>query len=175
MIKNKLAILPIKIYGEEILRKKAQPVADINGDLVEFIDSLVLTMKQAKGLGLAANQVGMENRIFAVDMSYFDAAKKPLVIINPVVVASSGQITAEEGCLSFPGLYMPIRRPRNVAVTGLNCEGKEIVVEGSELVARVLLHEIDHLDGTLFIDRLDSSELASIQDKLRRIKNGERV
>lgn len=170
-----MAILPIKIYGDEVLRRKASPVTDINGDLAEFIDSLVLTMKQAKGLGLAANQVGLTSRIFAVDMSFFDALKKPLVIINPVVVASSGEATAEEGCLSFPGLYKPITRAKKAAVVGLDRNGKEIIVEGSDLVARVLLHEIDHLDGTLFIDRLKSSELESIRDELQKIKDGERV
>lgn len=170
-----MAVLPIKIYGEEVLRRKASPVADINGDLADFMDSLVLTMKQAKGLGLAANQVGLTSRIFAIDMSFFDPLKQPLVIINPVVVASSGEATAEEGCLSFPGLYMPVTRAKKAAVVGLDRNGKEIVVEGSDLVARVLLHEIDHLDGTLFIDRMKSSELETIRDELRRIRNGERV
>ncbi len=170
-----MAILPIKIYGEEVLRRKASPVTDINGELVDFLDSLVLTMKQAKGLGLAANQVGRTDRIFAIDMSYFDTLKQPLVIINPVVVASSGEATAEEGCLSFPGLFMPVTRAKSAAVVGLDRNGKEIIIEGSDLVARVLLHEIDHLDGTLFIDRMKSSDLGSIRDKLQKIKSGERV
>lgn len=168
-------ILPIKIYGEEILRQTAEAVDSLNGDFAGFLDALVATMKQSKGLGLAANQVGIKKRAFAVDMSYFDVVKDPLVLINPVIVETSGLVRAEEGCLSFPGLYIEVERPDKAVVTGFDKSGKEIVVEGTGLVARVLLHEIDHLDGKLYIDRLSSLQRGLLKSKLKRIMNGERV
>ena len=168
-------ILPISVYGEDILRKQAEAVQNINGDLVSFLDSLVSTMKNAKGLGLAANQVGLAQRIYAIDMSFFDVVKEPLVIINPIVVDTSGSIKGEEGCLSFPGLYLELERPEKATVTGLDRNGKEFVIEGHGLVARVLLHELDHLNGELFIDRLSSLQRGLIKGKLKRIMNGERV
>jgi peptide deformylase len=170
-----LKLLPIKIYGEDILRRTATNVENINGDLADFVDALVNTMKDANGLGLAANQVGLTKRIFAVDLSYFDVVKSPLVIINPVVAESSGLAKAEEGCLSFPGLYLEVERAERAVLTGLDKSGKEIVVEGTGLVARVMLHELDHLDGKLYIDRLSSLQRGLLKGKLKRIMSGERV
>lgn len=168
-------MLPIKIYGEEVLRQTAATVDNIDGKLVDFMDSLVKTLKNSNGLGLAANQVGLAKRIYAVDMSYFDVVKSPLVIINPVVQELSGSAKAEEGCLSFPGLYIEVERPDRAVVTGLDKDGKEIVVEGTGLVARVLLHELDHLNGKLFIDHLSSLQRGLLKGKLKRIMSGERV
>jgi peptide deformylase len=170
-----MKLLPIKIYGEEVLRQTATDVENINGELVGFIDSLVQTLKNANGLGLAANQVGLSKRIYAVDMSYFDVVKAPLVLINPVVQELSGSSKAEEGCLSFPGLYFEVDRPERAVVTGLDRNGKEIIVEGTGLVARVLLHELDHLNGKLYIDHLSSLQRGLLKGKLKRIMGGERV
>lgn len=168
-------MLPIKIYGEEVLRQTAAEVENIDGKLVDFMDSLVRTLKSANGLGLAANQVGLAKRIYAVDMSYFDVVKSPLVIINPVVQELSGANKAEEGCLSFPGLYLEVERADRAVITGLDRDGKEIIVEGTGLVARVLLHELDHLNGKLFIDHLSSLQRGLLKGKLKRIQSGERV
>jgi peptide deformylase len=167
--------LPIKIYGEEVLRQTATDVDNIDGKLVDFMDSLVKTLKYSNGLGLAANQVGLAKRIYAVDMSYFDVVKSPLVIVNPVVQELSGTAKAEEGCLSFPGLYLELERPERAVVTGLDKDGKEIIIEGTGLVARVLLHELDHLNGKLFIDHLSSLQRGLLKGKLKRIMSGERV
>lgn len=167
--------LPIKIYGEEVLRQTATEVENIDGKLVDFMDSLVKTLKDSNGLGLAANQVGLAKRIYAVDMSYFDVVKSPLVIINPVVRELSGSGKAEEGCLSFPGLYIEVERADKAVITGLDRDGKEIIVEGTGLVARVLLHELDHLNGKLFIDHLSSLQRGLLKGKLKRIMSGERV
>lgn len=170
-----MIVLPIKIYGEEVLRQSAAEVQNIDGKLVDFMDSLVKTLKNSNGLGLAANQVGLAKRIYAVDMSYFDVVKSPLVIINPVVQELSGSAKAEEGCLSFPGLYLEVERPDRAVITGLDKDGKEIIIEGTGLVARVLLHELDHLNGKLFIDHLSSLQRGLLKGKLKRIQSGERV
>ena len=132
-------------------------------------------MKYGKGLGLAANQVGIDKRFFAIDLSYFDVVKEPIVIVNPEIVEVSGTETGEEGCLSFPGLFLELERPQKTTVVGLNRDGKEITIEGKGFMVRVLLHEIDHLNGKLFIDYLSKLKRGLIKGKLKKIKNGEKV
>jgi peptide deformylase len=168
--------LPIRIYGEEILRKHSKPIEDINGDLVRFLDNMTQTMQAARGLGLAANQVGKTVRAFSIDLSQFDVLDEPKTIINPEVMeASSEIINGEEGCLSFPGLYQILDRPRKVTIRSLNLDGKEYFFEAEGLIARVILHEIDHLNGVLFIDKLTFAQRNLIKGKLKKIKAGERV
>lgn len=169
-------ILPIKIYGEEVLREKSLDFANIDGEAVEFFENLKQTMLYAKGLGLAANQVGKTLRAFAIDLSQFDVLAEPKVLVNPEIMENSSNIiTAEEGCLSFPGLYQTIERPDKVTIKSLNLDGKEYFFEATGLVARVILHEIDHLNGVLFIDKLTPAQRTLIKRKLTRIKAGERV
>ena len=132
-------------------------------------------MKYGKGLGLAANQVGIDKRFFAIDLSYFDVVKEPIVIVNPEIVEVSGTETGEEGCLSFPGLFLELERSQKTIVVGLNRDGKEIAIEGKGFMVRVLLHEIDHLNGKLFIDYLSKLKRGLIKGKLKKIKNGEKV
>lgn len=167
-----MKILPIRIYGDEILRKKSDKVENIDGDLVDFIDSLLVTLRHAKGLGLSANQLGLAKRIFAMDMSYLDVVKEPIVIINPELVDFSGSFTGEEGCLSFPGLFQEIARPEKVTIVGSDRDGKEIILEDKGLVARVLVHELDHLNGKLFIDHLSNAQRGLLKGKLKKIKAG---
>jgi len=135
----------------------------------------LLTMKRGKGLGLAANQVGVNKRFFAIDLSYFDVIKEPIVIINPEIVEVSGSIAGEEGCLSFPGLFLEMDRPEKATLVGLDKNGREITLEGNGFMARVLIHEIDHLDGRLFIDHLSNLKRSLIKGKLKKIKKGEKV
>ena len=135
----------------------------------------MLTMKRGKGLGLAANQVGVNKRFFAIDLSYFDVIKEPIVIINPEIVEVSGSIAGEEGCLSFPGLFLEMDRPEKATLVGLDKNGREITLEGNGFMARVLIHEIDHLDGRLFIDHLSNLKRSLIKGKLKKIKKGEKV
>jgi peptide deformylase len=133
-------------------------------------------MRQNNGLGLAANQVGVNQRFFAIDMSHFDVVKSPITIINPKIVEVSNTIVAgEEGCLSFPGLYQDIERPDRAVISGIDLDGNEVIFEGKGMVARVFLHEIDHLDGKLFIDRMSALKRGLIKGKLKKIKAGERV
>jgi peptide deformylase len=170
-----LKILPVKIYGDDILRKKADKVEHIDSDLVDFLDSLLATMKHVKGLGLAANQVGLNKRIFAVDMSYIDVVKEPIIVINPELVDFSGSLTEEEGCLSIPGLFQEISRSEKATVVGLDRNGKEITIEGRGLLARVFLHEIDHLNGKLILDHLSKLQLGLLKGKLKKIKAGGQI
>ena len=133
-------------------------------------------MKEHKGLGLAANQVGINKRFFAIDMSYFDVVKPAMVIVNPVLSEFSDNIVSgEEGCLSFPGLWEDINRPESVLVKGLDVDGNEISIEATGLMARVIQHETDHLNGKLFIDHLSRIRRGLIKGKLKKIKAGETV
>jgi peptide deformylase len=139
------------------------------------MNSTILTMKLGKGLGLAANQVGITKRFFAIDMSYFDVVKEPIVIINPEIAELSGNALGEEGCLSFPGLFFEVDRAEKAVITGLDINGKEVTFETQGLIARVMLHEIDHLNGRLFIDHLSKLKRSLIAGKLKKIKAGEKV
>ena len=171
-----MALLPIKIYGEDVLRRKSVNFESLDGDAIQFLKDLKQTMLQARGLGLAANQVGKALRAFAIDLSQFDVLAEPKVIINPEIMDAGGNIiTAEEGCLSFPGLYQTIERQEKVTIKSLSLEGKEYYFDASGMVARVIQHEIDHLDGILFIDRMTSAQRTLIKRKLTRIKAGEKV
>jgi peptide deformylase len=171
-----LSLLPIKIYGEEVLRQQAKSIENIDGKVAQFLDDLNQTMIEAKGLGLAANQVGRTVRAFSIDLSQFDVLAQPTVIINPEVMEMNGEIViGEEGCLSFPGLYQMIERPKKITIKSINLDGKEYYTEAEGLIARVILHEIDHLDGVLFVDKLTSAQRDLIKSKLKRIKAGERV
>jgi peptide deformylase len=169
-------LLPIKIYGEEVLRQTSKPVENIDGEIAQFLEDMNQTMLAAKGLGLAANQVGRTLRAFSVDLSQFDVLSEPKIIINPEIVEMNGDlITGEEGCLSFPGLYQMIARPRKIVIKSINLDGNEYFYEAEGLIARVFLHEIDHLNGTLFIDKLSAAQRNHIKGKLQKIKAGERI
>jgi peptide deformylase len=171
-----LSVIPIKIYGEPVLREKSSAIENLNGDLVKFLSDMKETMLIANGLGLAANQVGKKIRAFTIDLSHFDVLAEPRIIVNPEIMEVSGQpVTGEEGCLSFPGLYQMIQRPNKVTIKTLNLDGKEYYFEAEGLIARVVLHEIDHLNGVLFIDKLTPAQRSLIKSKLARIKAGERV
>jgi peptide deformylase len=171
-----LSVIPIKIYGEQVLREKSKTIENIDGELVKFLKDLNESLLAAKGLGLAANQIGRAIRAFSIDLSHFDILAEPKIIVNPEIMeTSSDNITGEEGCLSFPGLYQMIPRPHKVTIKTLNLDGKENYFEAEGLIARVILHEIDHLDGVLFIDKLTSAQRTLIKSKLTRIKAGERV
>ncbi|HBC46768.1 MAG TPA: peptide deformylase, partial [candidate division Zixibacteria bacterium] len=162
--------------GEEVLREKAKAIENLNGDLVKFLNDMNESMQAAKGLGLAANQVGRTVRAFTIDLSHFDVLAEPKIIINPEIMEKSDLVvTGEEGCLSFPGLYQMIQRPNKITVKALDLDGKEYYYEAEGLVARIMLHEIDHLDGVLFIDKLTAAQRSLIKSKLVRIKAGERV
>jgi peptide deformylase len=171
-----LSVLPIKIYGEQVLREKAKDIENIDGALVKFLNDMNESMMAAKGLGLAANQVGQTVRAFSIDLSHFDVLAEPKIIINPEIMETSDEkITGEEGCLSFPGLFQLIQRPHKVTIKTLDLNGKEYYFEAEGLIARVILHEFDHLNGVLFIDKLTPAQRILIKSKLTKIKAGERL
>lgn len=143
-----MAVLPIKQAGEPILRQKAQPVKKIDRTIHRLLDDMLQTMDAADGVGLAAPQVGIALRVVVIDVG-----DGPLELINPEIVACDGQERGQEGCLSVTGFYGDVDRYAHVRVEALNRHGKRFSVSGEGLLARALQHEIDHLEGILFIDK----------------------
>ncbi len=161
--------MKIYVYPHEILKKKAEPVREINGALQKFIDDMIELMYRAKGVGLAANQVGEAIRLFVMDVSGSEEPPNPIVIINPVITAQEGSEVAEEGCLSVPRYSAKLGRASLVEAKGFDRQGKEIVIEADGLTARCIQHEIDHLDGICFVDRLSSIKKAMFRKKWPKI------
>lgn len=147
-------MLAMKYFGQQVLRKVAEPVAEITGDLVDLADRMLLTMDIHEGVGLAAPQVGRKIRLFVHALE--DEA--PTVLFNPEVVETDESWVYKEGCLSIPGLHFDVVRPKLVHVRAIDIDGEEVNIEGDELLGRVCLHEIDHLDGVLFVDRLNGED-----------------
>jgi peptide deformylase len=163
-----MAVLPICTLPDPVLREQAKEITDINGKLQRFINDMAETMYAAPGLGLAANQVGVLRRLIVFDVSQRDGGPRDLqVIINPCIVAGEGEVVREEGCLSVADFSAEVRRHARVVVKGLDREGKPIEVTGEGLLAVVLQHEIDHLNGVLFIDHISSLKRGLY---LRRLK-----
>jgi peptide deformylase len=145
-----MATFPIRTFGDPVLKQRCSEITEIDGTLARLADDMIETMYAAPGVGLAANQVGIQRRIFV-----YDAGDGPEVVINPTIVDTSEEWHYDEGCLSVPGLYFPIQRPRKVTLTGLDLHGREFTRVGEDLLGRIFLHETDHLDGFLLLDRLD--------------------
>ncbi len=152
-----MAILEIKRYPEKVLKQRAAAVENIDGNLQRLIDDMLETMYAAPGIGLAAPQVGVLKRLIVIDISHREEEKVPLVVlINPEIMDTSGEVESEEGCLSLPGYITNVMRAEKIAVRGLNRKGKQTEIECGGLLCRALQHEIDHLNGTLLIDRISS-------------------
>jgi peptide deformylase len=149
-----MSVIKIYTYPAEVLKKKAEPVTDMTGELQNLIDDMIHTMYAAPGIGLAAPQVGVSNRLIVIDLSRAEEQVPLLVLINPEIVGTSGMIDSEEGCLSIPGYTSTISRDDEICVRGYDRRGKEIEIETRGLLSRALQHEIDHLNGVLFVDRL---------------------
>jgi len=146
-----VATYDIRIFGDPVLKQRAAEITDVDGRLAKLAQDMIETMYAAPGAGLAAPQIGVQKRLFV-----YDAGEGPKVIINPVLSEARGEWEYEEGCLSVPGLYWPIIRPKEVHLTGYDLEGNEVSIEADEFEARVFQHELDHLDGTLLLERLDA-------------------
>ncbi|NLN64907.1 MAG: peptide deformylase [Clostridiaceae bacterium] len=144
-----MAIREIRKKGDEILRKICKPVSAVNEKVRELLDDMLDTMYEADGVGLAAPQVGIMRRIVVIDVG-----EGPVELINPEKIEESGEQLYVEGCLSIPGIYGEVKRPERVVVKALDREGKEIRIEGTGMLAIAMCHEIDHLDGILFEDRV---------------------
>ena len=163
-----MAVRRIVTYGTPLLRQRTKEVANLNGDLQQLIDDMVETMYAAPGVGLAANQVGSPHRLFVANPADDRDPSKLLVVINPDVVETDGEIVAEEGCLSIPDFREEVRRAHRVLLRGLDRNGKPIEVDGRELLARIFQHEMDHLNGLFFVDRLSPAKRDITVRKLKK-------
>ena len=155
-------------YPESVLRQKAEPVTDIDGRLQELIDDMADTMYQAPGIGLAANQVGETCRVIIFDTSGKSEPKDLCVVINPEIVEATGKVVHEEGCLSVVDYCAEVKRAECVTVKGVDREGEPILLQEEGLRAIVLQHEIDHLNGTLFIDHISKLKRELFKRKLKK-------
>jgi peptide deformylase len=162
-------IRPIVRYGTDVLHAPAAPVGEITPEIHRLIDDMIHTMYAAPGIGLAATQVGVALRIFVADISVGRNPADLLVFVNPEFIERDGMQLEEEGCLSVPGFNATVARPARVTIKGLNRHGNEQVIEGTGLLARCFQHEMDHLDGTLFVDRLRGLQKDLIIRKIRKL------
>lgn len=156
-------------YGAEILQKVALPVDDISDAEVATVQDMVETMHTASGVGLAAPQIGVGRRIMVTDTSGGEKKDSLIVLINPEIVATDGEQFEEEGCLSIPGFSEVVCRPKHVTIRGVDLDGREIVLEGSDLLARAFCHEMDHLNGVLFLEHLSLLKRDLIRRKIRKL------
>lgn len=162
-----MAILPIRTLGDPVLRQPAGPVEDFDDALRALAEDMIETMHEAPGVGLAAPQVGRSIRLIV-----YDIGEGPASLVNPTLSSQEGEQVGEEGCLSIPGLYFEVRRAMRVTAEGFDTSGRPVRIEAEELLARVLQHEVDHIDGMLFIDRLDEEERKRAMAELRRQELG---
>jgi peptide deformylase len=161
---------PILRYGERGLHEHAVEVTAFDDSLHRLIDDMIETMYAAPGIGLAATQVGVPLRVFVVDLSVGRNGGELIVMVNPTFVEREGTQLEEEGCLSAPGFNATVVRPKRVVVRGFTRDGVEQTVEGTDLLARAFQHEMDHLDGTVFIDRLRGIKRDVIVRKIQKLK-----
>jgi peptide deformylase len=147
-----MALLPILEYPDPRLRKRAKPVTEVDARVRQLIDDMLETMYEAPGIGLAATQVNVHERIVVIDIS--EKRNDPYCLVNPEIVATRGEISSEEGCLSVPEIYESVDRAETIEVRALNREGEQIEFAADGMLAVCIQHEIDHLDGKLFVDYL---------------------
>lgn len=169
-----MATLPICIYGDEVLRKKAQPVTQITPELVQLAHDMLETMYKAPGIGLAAPQIGRNIRLVVIDITREDdEARDPIILFNPEILPAAGEVPSvpyEEGCLSVPDVFADVMRPERIDVRYQNENGESVErkdVEG--LLARCIQHEVDHLNGVLFVDKISAADRAMNQSRLRKM------
>ena len=158
----------IRTYGDPVLKSTALEIQKIDDKLVRLTDEMFDIMYDAPGIGLAAPQIGVQKKLFVYDIG--DGAD---VLINPEIVEASGEWVYEEGCLSIPGLYVEMIRPKEVLLKGINLDGEEITVEADELLSRLFQHELDHLNGVLMFDRMTPEQRVEAMAEYRRLHEGE--
>ena len=165
-------LLEIKLYGNEILKKIAEPVNELTPEIKELIENMIHTMYLTEGIGLAAPQVGVSLRIVVIDYQYSKSGEKnPLVLVNPEFIEFSGETVSEEGCLSLPNVFADVTRFECVKLKYYDINMEERLITAEDVFSIVLQHEIDHLNGVLFVDKLSSIKRMSLAFKLNRIKN----
>jgi peptide deformylase len=164
-----MAKLEIIKYGDSVLRKKCNLIPKVNGDIKRLADDMIETMYNARGLGLAASQVGVLLRICVVDVNPSDK-KSPIIMINPEITNSGNKVLEQEGCLSLPELFAPLKRFSNTIVEYIDLEGKNKRIEAEGLLARAIQHEVDHLDAKIFIDYLPDWKRKNMEKEIKRRK-----
>lgn len=162
-------MLTIRLYGDPILRRKAAPIGAVTDELRSLADGMIEAMQVEDGVGLSAPQVGVLGRLIVATPDPEDLDSEPVPLVNPVVERAQGEWTEEEGCLSLPDVYAEVTRPETVDVRALDMDGKDMSFAANGWFARVILHEIDHLNGVLFIDHLSSAERGRLRGQLERI------
>jgi peptide deformylase len=165
---------PILRYGEPLLHGRAEPVAHVDDSVQRIIDDMIETMYAAPGIGLAATQVGIPLRLFVVDLSVGRNPADLIVMVNPELVERDGMQLEEEGCLSVPGFNATVVRPARIVVNGLDRQERPQTIEAKGLLARAFQHEIDHLDGTVFVDRLRGIKRDVIVRKIQKLQRSGR-
>lgn len=164
-------VLEIRKYGDPVLRQRAETVTVFDEKLARLAADMMATMEAANGVGLAGNQVGVLKQIFVADTASFELTGRKLVVVNPeIVFRSSDEVVEEEGCLSIPGVYAEVRRPKKIKLAGQNLKGEKMELDAEEMIARVFCHETDHLNGVLFIDHLSALERDLLKGKLSELK-----
>jgi peptide deformylase len=166
-------VRPVRIYGDPVLREKAREVRDFDDTLRALVADLYDTMAAYSGVGLAANQVGVGQRVFVVDVPLEDGAHDRFAVVNPVLDQRRGKEKAEEGCLSMPGILEEVQRAASVRLRGLDEHGKPLERVATGFLARAILHETDHLDGVLFTDRLSPLKRQFLKRDLDALARGE--
>lgn len=164
-----MAFLSIRVHPDPALRVKCATVETFDEELERLAADMIQTMKAAPGVGLAACQVGRDLRLAIVDPSGGEDAEALHVLVNPEIVENRGRVIDDEGCLSIPGITEKVARPSYVKIEAQDLEGKPFVLEGEELMARVICHEVDHLNGVLFIDRLTGLRKEKVKRKIKRL------
>ena len=158
--------LEILEFPDPRLRTVASPVKNITDEVVKFTERLLFTMYDASGIGLAATQVNFHQRIIAIDIS--ETKNEPLILINPIIIESNGEIESDEGCLSVPGFYEPVKRFSEIKLEAISLNGESFSLEAKELLGICIQHEIDHLDGKLFVDYVSKTKRQLIRKKLKK-------
>ena len=165
-----MAVDRIRLYGDPVLRKVSRPVTGFDDHIRELCGRLIDTVDEAGGLGLAAPQIGVLKRAIVVVDIDEAGHRSHYILVNPEIVSACGEEVAEEGCLSIPEIYEKVKRPRSVVLKGMDETGKEVNMEAAGLTARAFAHEIDHLDGILFVDRIGMVKRGLLKRKLNEIK-----
>jgi peptide deformylase len=168
-----MAIRPVRIYGDPVLRQKALPVAAVDDTVRQLVEDMRETMKAYHGVGLAANQVGVAQRVLLVDVPDENGERLQYALINPVITQRSGSEVGEEGCLSIPGIYEDVTRAFSIEVEALDPLGKPLRFPAEGYLAGAIQHEVDHLDGVLFVDRLSGLKRQFLRRDLDALARGE--
>lgn len=168
-----MSVRSVRIFGDPVLRERAREVTSVDDTLRQLVADMRETMAAYGGVGLAANQVGVAQRLLVVDVPVEEHARARHALINPVVRRRAGSVSGEEGCLSVPGLWEDVTRAERLVVTGLDEEGREVELDVEGYLARAIQHEMDHLDGVLFVDRLSPLKRQFLRRSLDALARGE--